>query len=55
LSTDQIDSLKAAFSLFDKDGDGSISAAELKESFAQLGQTPSDEEIQLMVNCCSLN
>ncbi len=41
--------MKAAFSLFDKNGDGKISAAELKQAFAELGQAPTDEEIRLMV------
>jgi len=49
LSSDQVDTLKAAFSLFDKNRDGNISAAELKQAFAELGQAPTDEEIRLMV------
>ena len=36
--------------MFDMDGSGSISAAELKQAFTQLGQTPSDQEIQDMVS-----
>lgn len=53
LSSEQIDTLKAAFSLFDKNGDGSISADELKQAFAELGQSPTDNEIKKMViiNC----
>ena len=41
--------LREAFSLFDKDGDGSISTKELGTVMRSLGQTPSDEELYDMV------
>lgn len=50
LTKEQVDTLKVAFSLFDKNGDGCISLDELKQAFAELGQHPSDDEIAQMVN-----
>jgi len=43
------DELKEAFSLFDKDGDGNISAAELETVMKSLGQQPSTEELAAIV------
>jgi len=42
--------LEAAFSLFDKDGDGKISRKELGVVMKSLGQNPSESELQDMVN-----
>ncbi|KAJ2056091.1 hypothetical protein GGI17_006372 [Coemansia sp. S146] len=39
-----------AFALFDKDGDGSITAKELGAVLKAAGQNPSDEELKDMVN-----
>ena len=39
-----------AFKLFDKDGGGSIDVEELKEAMEALGQTPTVEQIQIMVD-----
>merc|ERR1711890_198393 len=48
---EQIAEFKEAFSLFDKDGDGAITARELGSVMESLlGKTPSDEELQDMVN-----
>ena len=47
---DQISELKEAFSLFDKDGDGSITTKELGIVMRQLGQNPTESELQDMVN-----
>lgn len=49
LTKEQVDTLKVAFSLFDKNGDGCISLDELKQAFAELGQHPSDDEIAQMI------
>ena len=49
LTSEQIDKMKAAFNLFDKDGSGSLSAEDLKQAFSELGETNSDEEIKKMV------
>eukprot|EP01101_Sappina_pedata_P009203 TRINITY_DN52_c0_g2_i1.p2 TRINITY_DN52_c0_g2~~TRINITY_DN52_c0_g2_i1.p2 ORF type:complete len:161 (-),score=90.22 TRINITY_DN52_c0_g2_i1:99-554(-) len=50
LSEDQVAEFKEAFSLFDKDGDGSITAKELGTVMRRLGQNPTDEELNAMVN-----
>ena len=41
---------RVAFSLFDKDGDGTISAAEIKRVMVSLGGNPSDKEVNDMIN-----
>ena len=41
---------KEAFSLFDKDGDGTISTKELGTVMRSLGQNPTEKELQDMVN-----
>ena len=41
--------LREAFSLFDKDGDGSISTKELGTVMRSLGQNPSEDELTDMV------
>lgn len=50
LDASQIADLKEAFKLFDKDNDGSITWRELGEVMKKLGQNPTDEELQDMVN-----
>ncbi|KAE8782909.1 calmodulin-beta-like [Hordeum vulgare] len=49
LSKEQIDEFRAAFSLFDKDGDGTITAKELGTVMRSLGQRPSEEELREMI------
>ena len=41
---------KEAFSLFDKDGDGTITTKELGTVMRSLGQNPTESELQDMVN-----
>lgn len=42
--------LKALFASYDQNGDGHISAEELKSAFQKLGASISDDEINNMVN-----
>merc|ERR1711976_86789 len=49
-SIDQIGEFREAFSLFDKDGDGTITTKELGTVMRSLGQNPSEDELQDMVN-----
>ena len=46
----QISEFKEAFSLFDKDGDGTITAKELGTVMRSLGQNPTEAELQDMIN-----
>ena len=41
---------KEAFSLFDKDGDGTITTKELGTVIRSLGQNPTEAEVRDMVN-----
>ncbi|KAJ3933046.1 MAG: calmodulin-like protein [Lentinula lateritia] len=50
LSEEQINEFKEAFSLFDKDGDGTITTLELGTVMRSLGQNPTDAELQDMIN-----
>uniref|UniRef100_A0A8C6UEL4 Calmodulin n=1 Tax=Neogobius melanostomus TaxID=47308 RepID=A0A8C6UEL4_9GOBI len=45
-----IKSFKEAFSLFDKDGDGTITTKELGTVMRSLGQNPTEAELQDMIN-----
>ena len=47
---EMIAEFKEAFSLFDKDGDGTITPNELGTVMRSLGQTPTEEELQVMIN-----
>ena len=42
--------LREAFSLFDKDGDGTITNKELGTVMRSLGQKPSESELREMIN-----
>ena len=46
LTEEQIAEFKDAFSLFDKDGDGTITAKDLGTVIKSLGQNPTEEELQ---------
>merc|ERR1719201_1501859 len=50
LSEEQIAEFKEAFALFDKDGNGSISSAELGTVMKSLSQNPTEEELKDMIN-----
>ena len=47
LTKEQIQEFKEAFSLFDKDGDGTITTKELQTVMRSLGQNPTDAELQV--------
>ncbi|KAH9249646.1 calmodulin [Batrachochytrium salamandrivorans] len=49
LSAEQIAEFKEAFSLFDKDGDGTITTKELGTVMRSLGQNPTEAELQNMI------
>ena len=50
LTEDQIADFKEAFSLFDKDGSGTITVKELGSVMTSLGQNPTEAELQDMIN-----
>ena len=50
LTEEQLCEFKEAFSLFDKDGDGTITTKELGTVMRSLGQSPTDEELKDMLN-----
>lgn len=50
LTEEQIAEFREAFSLFDRDGDGSITTKELATVIRSLGQNPTEAEIQDMIN-----
>ena len=47
LTEEQIAEFKEAFSLFDKDGDGTITTKELGTVMRSLGQNPTEAELQV--------
>ena len=50
MTHEQIAKFKKAFSLFDKDGDGTITTKELGTVMRSLGQNPTEAELQDMIN-----
>lgn len=51
LTEEQIAEFKEAFSLFDKDGDGTITTKELGTVMRSLGQNPTEAELQVCGPC----
>merc|ERR1719310_404277 len=49
LTEDQIEEFREAFSLFDKDGDGTITIEELGIVMRSLGRKPTREELEAMI------
>lgn len=50
LSLEDVTQIREAFRLFDQDGNGAISSAELGAVMRSLGQNPSDQELTDIVN-----
>lgn len=50
LTEEQITEFKEAFSVFDKNGDGNISAKELGIVMRSLGQNPTEKELDKLIN-----
>ncbi|CAD6206422.1 unnamed protein product [Miscanthus lutarioriparius] len=53
--TDSEEEVKEAFEMFDKDQDGYISAAELRDMMANLGEQQTDEEVKGMIREADTN
>ena len=49
MTAQQIQELKEAFQLFDRDGDGTISTDELGIVLRSIGQNPTDQQIEDMI------
>lgn len=50
LSDEEVAEFREAFGLFDKNGDGTISSSELGTIMRSLGQNPTENELQDMIN-----
>eukprot|EP00092_Neocalanus_flemingeri_P003873 GFUD01004170.1.p1 GENE.GFUD01004170.1~~GFUD01004170.1.p1 ORF type:complete len:153 (-),score=52.09 GFUD01004170.1:118-576(-) len=55
LSEEQIADFREAFTLFDKDDDGIITIKELGTVMRSLGQTPTEDELQDMINVVDID
>ena len=50
LTDAELDSFKETFMMFDKDGDGSVSTKELGAVMRSLGNNPTEEELEDMID-----
>uniref|UniRef100_A0A7S0UV11 EF-hand domain-containing protein n=1 Tax=Polytomella parva TaxID=51329 RepID=A0A7S0UV11_9CHLO len=50
LTDEELELCRKAFSMFDKDGSGTIDVRELKTALSALGQNPTDEELFVMIS-----
>lgn len=50
LTSEQIEEFREAFSLFDRNGDGTITTTELGTVMRSLGQNPTETELRDMIN-----
>lgn len=55
LSIEQIAELREAFALFDKDGDGSITAQDLSAVFKSIGQSVSEAHVIALIEAADLD
>ncbi|KAJ9082345.1 hypothetical protein DSO57_1005487 [Entomophthora muscae] len=55
LTQSQLDGAKELFAMFDKDGDGKILASEIENLLSQLGQTPSKEQVDALLEDSDLD
>ena len=46
MSPEEVEQYREAFSLFDKNGDGTVSTSELGTIMRSLGQTPTEAELR---------
>jgi calmodulin len=53
--SDSEEELREAFKVFDRDGNGSISAAELRHVMTNLGEKLTDEEVDEMIREADLD
>lgn len=47
--------MRASFKIFDKDGNGTIDAAELRQAMKSLGETMTDEEVDEMIKVADVD
>jgi len=50
LTPGQLTEFKAAFDLYDQDGDGKITTKELKDTLTSMAMDPSEKQLQIMIN-----
>ena len=55
LTDAELDAFKETFMMFDKDGDGSVSTKELGAVMRSLGNNPTEEELEDMIDVRLIN